>query len=146
MADQIGPQGASQTSPAVGAIEPDDRSIGTLLNRLSSDMSTLFHQELELAKVEIKEEVTKAGKGAGMFGATAFCACLAVLLASFAAVWGMAEAIAVGWAFLCIAVLYLVAAGALFLLGRKDLKEVHGPQVTIETLKEDAEWARELRS
>lgn len=135
-----------QTDPMVVPTGPEDQSIGALMGRVSSDTAELFRKELELAKVEIKEEITKAGKGAGMFGGGAFCGYLAILMAAFAAAWAIAEVIAVGWAFLCISVLFTLAAGVFFVMGRKEMKQVHGPQQTVETLKEDAQWARELRN
>ncbi|WP_256356424.1 phage holin family protein [Streptomyces sp. PKU-EA00015] len=39
-----------------------------MTERRTSDVQTLFRQEVELAKTEIREEATKAGKAAGMFG------------------------------------------------------------------------------
>ena len=46
----------------------DDRSLGQVVSDLSGDLSTLMKQEIELAKVELKSEVGKVGKGAGMLG------------------------------------------------------------------------------
>ena len=51
--------------------QPDvtDESVGNLLGRVTSDLSTLMRQEVELAKVEIKEEATKAGRAAACWSA-----------------------------------------------------------------------------
>jgi hypothetical protein len=86
---------------------------------MTSDLSTLFRQEVALAKVELKEEATKAGKGAGMFGGTAFAGYLAVVLLSFAAAWGLAEVMATGLGFLVMGALYAIVGGALFVAGRR---------------------------
>ncbi len=121
----------------------DGASVGQLFGRLSQDLSTLMHQEFELAKSEIKAEATKAGKSAGLLGGTGVSALFGLLMLSFAAAWGLAEVIAPGWAFLFVAAAYLLAAVILFTRGCKELRSVHPmPQQTIETVKEDVEWAK----
>jgi hypothetical protein len=120
-----------------------DASVGQLFGRLSEDFSTLIRQEVALAKAEIKEEATKAGKGAGLLGGTGLAALFALLMASFAAAWGLAEVMAPGWAFLIMAAIYAAAAGVLFVRGRQELRTVHPvPEKTVESLKEDAQWAK----
>jgi uncharacterized membrane protein YqjE len=123
--------------------QAEDVSLGQLVGRLTSDMSRLFRDELQLAKVEIKEEVGKSSKAAGMLGGTGVAALLALLMLSFAAAWGLAEVIATGFAFLVVGGFYAIVAGALFLVGRRKLAEVHPvPEQTVETVKEDVAWAR----
>ncbi|MCU1491110.1 MAG: phage holin family protein [Acidimicrobiaceae bacterium] len=132
---------------AADAADAGDASIGQLVGRLTSDLSHLFHDELALAKVEIKEEVAKSGKAAGMLGATGVAALMALAMISFAAAWGLAEVVATGFAFLAVAGFYLIVAGVLFLLGRQKLATVRPvPQQTVETLKEDVEWAKAQKS
>jgi len=124
-----------------------DASLGELIGRMSSDLSTLVHKEIELAKVEIKEEVGKAGKGAGMIGGTAVAGLLALLLISFAAAWGLAEVMPNGLAFLIVGIIYAIVAGVLFVAGRNELKNVRPvPEQTAETLKEDVRWAKQQLS
>lgn len=119
-----------------------DASLGELFSQLTADMSTLVRQEVELAKAEIKQEVTKAGKGAGLLGGTGVTALYGLLLLSFAAAWGLAIVIPTGLAFFVIGALYLLGAGAMFVTGRRELRRVRPvPRQTVETLKEDAEWA-----
>ena len=48
-----------------------DASLGELFSDLTTDLSGLMHDELELAKVELKAEIGKAGRAGGMFGAAA---------------------------------------------------------------------------
>jgi uncharacterized membrane protein YqjE len=124
-----------------------DRSLGELISRMTSDVSALVSTQIELAKVEIKEEVTRAGKGAGMVGGAAIAGLLALLLLSFAAAWGLAEVVDAGWAFLIVGLVYAAVAGVLFLRGRDQIRSAT-PVVpeTKETLKEDVEWARQQRS
>jgi len=121
----------------------EERSIGELFNALTSDLSTLVRSEMELARVEIREEAGKAGKAAGMLGGGALAGYLALILLSFAAAWGLAEVIDAGWAFLVVGLVVGVVAAVLVMIGRKRLREVHPvPDQTVDTLKEDARWAR----
>jgi hypothetical protein len=128
------------------ATEPieSDRSLGELVSQLSSDFSALVSTQLELAKAEIKDEVSRAGKGAGMLTGGALAAYLAIVLLSFAAAWGLSEAMPTGFAFLIVGVVWAAVAGALVLTGRNQLRTVHPvPEQTKETLKEDVAWVRQ---
>ena len=120
-----------------------ERTLGELFGSLTSDLSELMRSEMELAKVELKEEAGKAGKAAGMLGAGALLGYLALTLVAFAAAWGLAEVIDAGWAFLVVGIVVGAVAAALALTGKKRLDTVSPvPDQTVETLKEDARWAR----
>ena len=126
--------------------ESDERSVGDLFGQLTTDMSTLMRKEIELARIEIKEEVAKAGRAGGMLGATAVAGYMALVLLSFAAAWGLAELIPTGFAFLVVGLVYAVVAAVLYSKGRRELAKVNPtPTQTIETLKEDTQWASQLR-
>jgi hypothetical protein len=125
----------SETSPP----PPDvaSASVGELFGEISRDLSTLMRQEVELAKAEIKAEVSKAGKGAGMLGGAGFGAYMVVLFLSFAVWWGLANVMDQGWAAVIVAVIWAVIAGALAVIGRNTLRNVRPiPERTIETAKE----------
>ena len=150
MTDDHVVRGAAATTPAppdpTSPVEPD-ASIGDLIGRVTSDFSELVTTQLELAKVEIKEEAARAGKAAGMLGGGAFCGYLAVLLLSFALVWGLAEIVHVAVAFLIVGALYAIAAAVLALQGKQRLSEVRPvPEQTKETIQEDVQWARQQMS
>ena len=124
-----------------------DKSLGELFGDMTTEVSTLFRKEVELAKVELKEEVSKAGKAGGMLGAGAFTAYLAVLFLSFALAWLLDEWMHTAIAFLIVAVVYGIAAAVLLSRGRNEMKQVQPvPQQTAETLREDVEWARAQKS
>jgi uncharacterized membrane protein YqjE len=129
----------------VSGVQPPatDASLGELFSHLTTDLSGLMHDELELAKVELKEEIGKAGRAGGMFGGAVFAGYMTIVLLSFAAAWALAEVMAVGWAFLIIAALWGGVAGLLYLRGRDQLHQVDlKPEQTITTLKEDVQWAK----
>ena len=123
-----------------------EASLGELFSDLTSDMSALVRDELSLAKVELKEEVTKAGRAAGMFGGAALAGYMTIVLLSFAAAWGLAELMAVGWAFLIVGVIWGVVGAFLYLRAREQIQHVNPkPEQTIDTLKEDVQWAKKQK-
>jgi uncharacterized membrane protein YqjE len=125
------------------ATEPAETSIGDLIGDISDDLSRLFRQEVELAKVELRQEATKAGKAAGMLGAAGFAGYMAVLLLSFAVVYALSNVMDAGWAALIVAVVWAIVGGVLYANGRRKLKTVSPvPQQTVDTVKEDAQWLK----
>lgn len=121
-----------------------DPSIGELLSTVTSDVQELFRQEAELAKAEIREEATKAGKAAGMYGGAGFAGYMVALFLSLAAVFGLANVMDAGWAALIVVGVWAVIGAVLYVQGRSRMREVSKPEQTVQTLKEDAQWARQL--
>lgn len=125
----------------------DDRSFQELWSDMTSEAGTLVRKEIELAKLEAKETAARASKAGVMFGAGGVVAFLALQLLSFAAAWGLAAVLPTGFAFLIVGVVYVGVAAVLFSQGRKRAAEVKlVPEQTVETLKEDVQWARAQRS
>jgi len=121
----------------------DEKSLGALLKDLTGEFQQLLRAEVELAKLETREELQHAGQVAKFGGIAAGAAFFAVMLLSFAAAWGLAEVMSAGVAFLIIGVIYAVVAGIAAVAARKRMREVNlVPEETIDTLKEDAAWAR----
>jgi hypothetical protein len=140
-ADQ--PQGTALPTEPKAA----EKSLGELFSELTSDLSNLFRKEVELAKVETKEEVARAGKAGGMLGGGALAGYFALLFLSFALAWLLDEWMHPALAFLIVGLVYGVVAAVLALQGRARLQTVNPvPQQTVETLKEDVQWARAQRS
>ena len=125
-----------------------DRSLGELMGQMSSDLGALVSTQLELAKVEIKEEVTRAGKGAGMVGGGGLAAWFALLLVSMGIAFGLGNAMeSVGWGFVLVGLVYAAIAAVLVLKGKQQITAaIPIAEQTIETLKEDVEWARQQRT
>nr|WP_197981539.1 MULTISPECIES: phage holin family protein [unclassified Frigoribacterium] len=116
--------------------------MGDLLGSVTSDISTLFRQEVDLAKAELTESAKKAGKGAGMFGGAGLTGLFALLFLSLAAMWGLGELIGLGWSSLIIAVVYAVVALVLFTRGRKEVKDITGAPKTADSLKKIPETVK----
>ncbi|MBM7491244.1 MULTISPECIES: phage holin family protein [Micromonospora] len=102
--------------------ERTQASVGDLLGDVTRDVSTLVRKEVELAKAELREEVSQAGKAGGMFGGAGLAGFLAVLFVSYALWWGLSNTMDQGWAALIVAVLWAVVAGGLFINAKTQLK------------------------
>jgi uncharacterized membrane protein YqjE len=125
----------------------DGRTLPQLITEMTGEIGALVRKELELAKVETKQEVTNAAKAGGLFGGVAVTGHMALLFISLAVAWGLAAALPRGVAFLIVGVLYAVAAAVLFVAARKRAQQVNPvPEQTVETLKEDVEWLKAQRS
>ena len=127
-------------------VQPE-KSLGQLVAEMTSELSDLVRNEVELAKVELKEQAGKVGKAGGVLGAGALTAYLTVLFASFALAWLLDEVMHTALAFFLVAVLHGIAAFILITRGRQEVKNVDPvPRQTVETLKEDVEWAKAQKS
>ena len=124
-------------------MDTSGESLGDLVSELTGDLSKLMRQELELAKAEIRQEAAKAGKATGMLAAAGFAGYLTTVLLSLALVFALGAVMPLGWAALIVAALWGVAGAVLYSSGRAKLRTVNPkPERTVETLKEDAEWAK----
>ncbi|MEU1087951.1 phage holin family protein [Streptomyces sp. NPDC005892] len=120
-----------------------DPSIGELVGEISEDLTRLVRSEIELAKAEIKQEATRAGKAAGMLAGSGYAGHLVLLLGSLAAIFGLAHLVDLAWAALIVTAIWAVVAAVLLVNGRKRMRAVQvKPERTTEALKEDAQWAR----
>lgn len=130
--------------PSDAPSELQDRSIPELLKRLSQETTTLVRQEIELAKAEATEKGKQAGVGAGFIGGGTLLGIVAFGALTAAIILALDLAIA-GWlAALIVAVVYGAIAGVLAMRGKERLQDA-GPPVpeqTVETVKEDARWAK----
>jgi hypothetical protein len=110
-------------------------SIGELLSDVSQDITTLLRQEVELAKAEIKQSASRAGKGAGMLAGAGVAGHMVLLFVSIAAWWGIGDSTGHGWSALIVAVIWLIIGAVLAALGRTELKAVNGVPQTASTVK-----------
>src|SRR6478609_508368 len=87
-----------------------DRSSGELISEVTEDLSTMMRQELELAKAELQQSASRAGKGVGMIGGAGVAGYLVVLFASIALWWAIGAATGLGWSAVIVAVIWAVIA------------------------------------
>ncbi|MEV4940703.1 phage holin family protein [Streptomyces zaomyceticus] len=137
---------SSHERPAAPAPPPPteaEPSLGDLIGEIGQDVSQLVRTEIELAKAEIKQESAKAGKAVGMLGGAGYAGHIVLLFASLTVVFALANVMDPAWAALIVTALWAVVGGVLYSMGRKRLRSVNlKPEQTVETLKEDARWAR----
>ena len=112
----------------------DERSIGEIMGSLTQDVSQLMRQEVELAKAELKDSSTKAGKGAGFLVGAAVAAILFLVFLSVSAWWGLGNFIPREWSALIVAVIWAIIAGILVAVGRKEFDRIKGLPKTTETV------------
>ena len=121
-----------------------EQPMGELFKQLSSDLSTLVRQELRLAQVEMTEKGKRAAVGAGFLGGAGIVSLL--LLGSLTAciIAALAEGMDVWLAALIVTVVYGAIAGVLALTGKQRVAEATPvvPEQTVQSLKEDAQWAK----
>jgi len=124
--------------------QQDNRSLGELFGDLARDTGTLVRQEVELARTEMTQKAMRVGKDIGFLlagGAVAYAGFLAILAAIAV---GLGQ-LGVPWWLAALLVGLVVAGigGFLVMRGLSALRqETAVPQQTIDTLKEDAEWAK----
>jgi membrane protein len=122
-----------------------ERPTGELVKDLSTQVSTLVRQELELAKVELTAKGKQAGIGAGMFGGAGLFALYGVGAVVACAILALSTAVA-GWlAALIVAVVLFAVAGVLALMGKSRARRAAPPvpEQTVATVKEDVRYTKE---
>ncbi len=122
-------------------------SVGELFSQLGHQVGELVGKEMQLARSELREELAKGVKATASLSGAAVVGLVALVFLSSAAAWGLAEVMSPGWAFLIVGTVQVAVAGLLFLTGRSQAAEVDPvPHQTLQTLKEDAQWARNQKS
>jgi hypothetical protein len=121
-----------------------DHSIGELLKQLSEQTATLVRQELDLAKAEMQQKGKRAGVGIGMIGAGGVLALAAVGALTATVILVLAEWMDAWIAALIVTLAYAAGAAVLALQGKEKVGEATPPvpEQTVETVKEDVQWAK----
>lgn len=133
-AEAFGSHSEAAGSHAVGPDDPSPRSLGELISEITTDLSTLMRQEVELAKAELTQSAKRAGKGAGMFGGAGFAGYFVLLFLSIALWWAIGDGIGHGWSAVIVAVLWAIVGAVLALVGKKEFASIRGLNRTGETL------------
>lgn len=135
------------TRGAVPAPEGADRTVGDLVTSISADISTLVHQEMELVKTELRQEVASAGQGAGLLGGAGVTGLYVIGFGSLTAVYALAHLMDIAWAALIVTVFWAIVTAVLALGGKSKLSKATPPlEQTKLSLKEDAQWVKTRKS
>ncbi|WP_424213025.1 phage holin family protein [Streptomyces sp. BI20] len=116
-----------------------ERTLGQLVASATAEMSALVHDEIALAKVEIRQDVKRAGIGSVGLIIAGVLALFSLPVFTFAAAYGIHNlGLGLAWSF-------LIVGGAMVLLGLlvalfavSKLKKVKPPQKSIASVKETA--------
>ncbi|WP_091250297.1 phage holin family protein [Arthrobacter sp. ok909] len=122
--------------PTAAHAKAESSSLGDLLGEVTRDMSILMRQEVELAKVELKQSAARAGKGAGMLAGAGVAGHFVLLFLSLALWWALGTVMGLGWSAVVVALIWGIVAAVLATTGRKELKAIKGLPQTTETLQE----------
>ena len=138
---------AVPTVQSTNVSQSDERSLGEIVSDIAGDLSTLVRQELDLAKTEMKEEATRAGRGVGLLGGAGVAGHLMLIFLSLALTYLLDNWMPVELAALTVAGIWLIIAAVLALGGKPGPKETN-PQLpqTQRSLKEDAQRAKQQTS
>jgi hypothetical protein len=129
-------------------LREEQRSIGELFGQLSQDMTLLVRQEIALARAELGEKVTRARRDmvalltGGMIAYVGGLALVAAVILFLDQVVGLDA-----WLSALIVGAILAVAGYVMLRrGMEDLGRIEPtPERTVETLRDDVQWAKEQR-
>jgi len=123
-----------------GAVE----GYGPLITDVIKDLQDLLRAEVQLAKTEIKEDVTGVGKAIALIAGGAFVGLVAFIFLMLALTYLLDQWVQ-GWVAAAIVGLGLAVIAAIAALAGKKRLSVASlkPEQTIETLKEDQEWAKQ---
>lgn len=110
-------------------------SLGELLSEITSDLSTLLRQEVQLAKAELQDSAKRAGKGAGMLGGAGVAGHMVLVFLSVALWQMLAMWMSSALAALVVALLWGVVAAVLALRGRDEVRKVQGLPQTQDSVK-----------
>jgi predicted lipid-binding transport protein (Tim44 family) len=127
-----------------GDRELHERPVGELLRELSEQTTRLVRQELELAKAEVAEKGKRAGIGGGLFGGAGVAGLLALGALTACIVAALSTAMEIWLAALIVTLVHAAIAAVLALAGRTRVRQgtPPAPEQTIETVKEDVQWAK----
>ena len=121
-----------------------DRSLSDILQDTIRNVQEIMRSEVRLAKTEIREEAAKAKASTLLLGAGAITAIFAVLFLLLAGVYALALVIPLWAAALIVGAALAVVASIVLTAGMRRFKQIHPtPERTVETIKENVEWAKQ---
>jgi uncharacterized membrane protein YqjE len=116
----------------------EDKSLGELVAIATGRVSRLVKSEIELAKLELKDDAKKAALGGVLFALAGLIGGIVVILLSIAAAYGLVTLGIWNWlAFLIVAGVYVLLAVVLVGIGLLRMKRMTGVSRTRRTVKDD---------
>jgi len=121
-----------------------DRPVSDVLQDVLKNLQELVHSEVQLLKVEVREDATRALSGATWLALGAINVLAAWMMLLWAAVFALAPVMPLWGATLVVAGFTAAVAVMLLVLGRRRLQRLRPqPERTIQTMKENLEWIKQ---
>ncbi|MDQ3249778.1 MAG: phage holin family protein, partial [Chloroflexota bacterium] len=119
-------------------------TLGDLFTGLTTDFSTLVRKEIELARTETTEKISQATQSVVFMVAGGMVAYAGLIALIMAAAFALSNVMAPWLATLIVALVVLIVGAILVQSGRSKLGNLSiVPEKTVESIKEDAAWAKE---
>ncbi|HEY6389952.1 MAG TPA: phage holin family protein [Bryobacteraceae bacterium] len=121
-----------------------DRSLTEVLQSIVRNVQEIVRSEVRLAKTELIQEAAKAKSAGMLLGAGAVAGIFAALFFLLMTVYALTRVMPDWAAALTVAAALAIAAGVMLNSGVKRFKQIHPtPERTVETIKENVEWAKQ---
>jgi uncharacterized membrane protein YqjE len=122
----------------------EDRSISDVLQDILRNVQEIVRSEVRLAETEIREEAAKTKSSAVLLGAGAVTAIFAILFLLLMIVYMLGLVMPSWIAALIVGAALAVVASVMLTAGIRRFKQIHPtPERTVETIKENVEWAKQ---
>jgi len=107
----------------------EQQSLGAMVKGVTEDISTLVRGEIELAKTELRDSAKTAANGGALLAVAGVTAFLGVIFLLLTLAWVLVQLGLPVWAgFGIVTLLLIIVAAVLFVVGRKRLETVKGPE------------------
>ncbi|OEV10491.1 phage holin family protein [Streptomyces nanshensis] len=117
----------------------DGRSLGQLVASATTELSALVHDEIALAKAEIRQDVKRGIVGGGAATVAGVLLLFSLPVLSFAAAYGIHNlGLGLAWSFLIVGGAYIFVALVLLLLALRKFKRIKPPEKSIASAKQTA--------
>jgi len=123
----------------------DERSLGELFGELSADTSVLIRKEMELARHELTRSAQTYARNSALVGAGGAIAYAGAIIVLIGLAWFLVSlGLGVALSFLLVGAVTLVVGSFVAWRSLQAMRRVTPvPERTVETIKEDVEWAKE---
>ena len=124
--------------------EAPPRPLSEIVRDVVQDISYILQSEIRLARTELGGKVDRAKKASGAIGAAAVAGLLCAASLVTAGIAALTLVVPLWLAALIMGILLGAGAAAAFAMGRDRLKAIDPvPQLTVRTLEDNVEWAKQ---
>jgi len=121
-----------------------EKPLSEIFQCVVRDIQELFRSEVRLAKSELNDDVSKAKSAATLMAPAMIAALFAGMCMVAACIALLALVLPVWAASLIMAAVLGIAGALLFSIGRARLRAIHGVPETVQTMRDNVEWAKQL--